>query len=330
MATPTPRRLVRAARARLRRARIRSLHVLEVRLGRRWADEPLPYAPLFVVGAPRSGSTLLYQLLTDRFDLGYLANGHARQPGAPSLVERFRGLVRGRQGELGDYRSSFGGTAGELGPSECGPFWYRFFPRRPHYVPADAFPAASRRQLRAAIGAFVEACGRPVVYKNLYCTARLDAIAATLPEALFVVVHRDLAANARSLLDARMRVAGAYETWWSVEPPGIERLLQLPTEEQVVEQVRALDALVARVEASIGSERVLHLSYEELCADPHAQLERIAAFTAGRGCELGERGEVPVSFPERDGSSALPPELDDALRDYLDRLHHVGLNGVDP
>lgn len=321
MTASLPRRLALAARARLRRARIRSLHALEVRLGRRWADEALLYPPIFVVGAPRSGSTLLYQLLTDRFDVGYLANGHARHPGAPSLVERRRRLVRGRQGALGDYRSSFGGTAGELGPSECGPFWYRFFPRRPHYVSADAFPTSSRRELRAAIGAFVEACGRPVVYKNLYCTARMDAIAAALPEALFVAVHRDLAANARSLLDARLRVTGAYESWWSAEPPGIERLLQLPPEEQVVEQVRRLDALVAEVEAKIGSERVLHLAYEDLCADPRAQLERIAAFAAGHDCELGERGEVPASFPERDGGTTLPPELEEALRGYMERQH---------
>ena len=328
MTTSLPRRLVRAARARLRRARNRSLHALEVRLGRRWIDETLPHPPIFVVGAPRSGSTLLYQLLTDRFDVGYLANGHARQPGAPSLVERIRGLVRERQGELGDYRSSFGGTAGELGPSECGPFWYRFFPRRPHYVAADAFLTASRRELRAAVGAFVEACDRSVVYKNLYSTARMEAIAAALPEALFIAIHRGLVANARSLLDGRLRVAGSYDTWWSVEPPGIERLLQLPAHEQVVEQVRALDALVARVEASIGSDRVLHLAYEDLCADPRAQLERIAAFAAAHGCELGERGAIPASFPQRSGNT-LSPELDEALLGYVERLHHVGANGVD-
>jgi hypothetical protein len=329
MTASLPRRLVRAARTRLRRARNRCLHALEVRLGRRWVDEPLQHPPIFVVGAPRSGSTLLYQLLTDRFDVGYLANGHARQPGAPSLVERMRGLVRGRRAELGDYRSSFGGTAGELGPSECGPFWYRFFPRRPHYVAADAFPTASRRELRAAVGAFVEACGRPVVYKNLYCTARMDALASALPEALFIAIHRDLAANARSLLAGRKRVAGAYDTWWSVEPPGIERLLQLPAHEQVVEQVRALDALVARVEASIGPERVLHLAYEDLCADPPAQLERIRAFAAAHGCELGERGEVPANFRQHGGASTLPPELEEALLEYVERLHHLDADGVD-
>ena len=315
------RRPVLAARARLRTARNRSLHALEVRLGRRWADETLPYPPVFVVGAPRSGSTLLYQLLTDRFDVGYLANGHARQPGAPSLVERMRGLVRGRRAELGDYRSSFGNTEGEFAPSECGPFWYRFFPRRPHYVPGDDFPAASRRELRAAVGAFVGACDRPVVYKNLVNTARMEAIGATLPEALFIAVHRDLPANARSLLHARLLSAGSYDTWWSVEPPEVERLLQLPAHEQVVEQVRALDALVARAEAAIGSERVLHLAYEDLCADTRGQLERIAVFAAAHGCELGERGEVPASFPQRDTSSTLPPELEDALDRYVERLH---------
>jgi hypothetical protein len=320
VAASSRRRPVRAAQARLRKARIRSLHTLEVRRGRRWADEALPHAPIFVVGAPRSGSTLLYQLLTDRFDVGYLANGHAREPGAPSLVERRRGLIRKRQAELGDYTSSFGGTAGELGPSECGPFWYRFFPRHPHYVSADDFSSTSRRQLRAAIGAFAEACGRPVVYKNLVNTARMEAIAAALPEALFVAIHRDLAANARSLLEGRLRVAGAYDAWWSVEPPGIELLRQLPAHEQVVEQIRALDELVARVEGSIGPERVLHVAYEDLCADPRAQLERIAAFTARRGCELRERGEVPASFPEGVGGT-LPPELEEALQGYLERIH---------
>jgi hypothetical protein len=282
-----------------------------------------------VVGAPRSGSTLLYQLLTDRFDVGYLANGHARRPGAPSLVERRRGLVRDRPPELRDYHSAFGGTAGELGPSECGPFWYRFFPRRPHYISADEFPAASRRQLRAAVGAFVEACGRPVVYKNLVNTARIEAIAAALPEALFIAIHRDLTDNARSILDARMGVTGAYDAWWSVEPPGLERLLQLPAHEQVVEQVRALDALVARVEASIGPERVLHLAYEDLCAEPRAQLERIAAFAAAHGCELGDRGEVPATFLEGEGDNAVPPELEEALVGYVERLDHSGSDGAD-
>lgn len=296
MSAPSPRRLALAAQAHLRRVRNRGMHAVEVRRGRRWMDEPLPYPPIFVVGAPRSGSTLLYQLLTDRFDVGYLANGHARRPGAPSIVERRRGLIRRRSGALGDYGSSFGNTAGELGPSECGPFWYRFFPRRPHHVTAKGFPDHARRELRAAVGAFVEACGTPVVYKNVYSTVRMEALAAALPEALFVAIHRDAAANARSILDARARVAGTEDAWWSVEPPGIERMRELPPHEQAVEQVRALEAVVAQAEETIGSERVLHVAYEDLCADPHRELERVRRFAAANGATLGDRGEVPASF----------------------------------
>jgi len=148
----------------------------------------------------------------------------------------------------------------------------------------------------------------------------MEAIAAVLPEALFIAIHRDLTDNARSILDARMGVTGAYDAWWSVEPPGIERIRQLPTHEQAVEQVRALNALVERVESSIGSERVLHLAYEDLCSDTHTELERVTAFAAAHGSELGERGDVPATFLEGDGDNPVSPELEAALVGYVERL----------
>jgi len=45
-------------------------------------DTPLRYPPLFIIGPPRTGSTLLYQLVVQRFDVGYLANRHCRLYGA--------------------------------------------------------------------------------------------------------------------------------------------------------------------------------------------------------------------------------------------------------
>jgi len=292
-----------------------SLHARELRQGRQWVTRALPHPPIFLIGAPRSGSTLAYQVVTDRFDVGYLANGHARWPGGPSIVERRRHLISQRTGALGDFRSAFGATEGDLGPSECGPFWYRFFPRTPHHVPAAEFPDAARAEFRAAVGAFIEACARPVVFKNLYCTTRIDAIAAALPEALFIVIDRDLVDNARSLLNGRLRNVGSYDQWWSVEPPGIEQLRTLPPHEQVIGQVRAIDALITAEQQTIGSTRVLHVAYEDLCADTHAQLERIALFVAAAGEPLRVRGEVPESFPRTD-SSHLPAALDAALRDF--------------
>src|SRR5690242_9126044 len=43
-----------------------------------WSRKPLALQPVFIVGTPRSGSTFLYQLLTNQFDVAYIDNLAAR------------------------------------------------------------------------------------------------------------------------------------------------------------------------------------------------------------------------------------------------------------
>ena len=40
-------------------------------------DKPLRHPPIFILGAPRSGSTLAIQIITSAFDLSYISNQHA-------------------------------------------------------------------------------------------------------------------------------------------------------------------------------------------------------------------------------------------------------------
>src|SRR5580692_3262293 len=88
---------------------------------------PTTHAPIFIVGAPRSGSTLLYQLMTSCFHFGYISNLHCTLYGAPQLVERFM-----RNSDFhpdSNFRSDTGQTEGMAGPCECNAYWYLFFPR---------------------------------------------------------------------------------------------------------------------------------------------------------------------------------------------------------
>jgi hypothetical protein len=298
----------------------RILHGIEVRRGLRAGgmDVALAHPPVFIVGAPRSGSTLLYQLMTDRFDLAYVANAHARWPGGPSVVERRRHLLRDRS-ERADYSSAYGATRGDLGPSECGEFWYRFFARSPHYAPAGSLDAPTLAAVRAAVREFGDAAGRPVLYKNLFATVRMRPLAEALPEAVFVWITRDLVANAHSLLEGRMRNRGSYDEWFSVEPPHVADLRGLPPEQQVVAQVRELDQLVRKDMAEIGAERCHHVDYAELCAQPRATLDVIASFLGGLGVHVATRTEVPESFPQGGGTVRIDPELYERLSDYVER-----------
>ena len=277
-------------------------------------DAPLRHAPLLIVGAPRSGSTLVYQLVVERFDVAYLSNLHCRYFGAPSVAER---LARGRlEQRAASYVSVHGQTAGDTEPSECGPFWNRFFRKSPQYTPvAEANPAQLRR-LRAAVRALGNAAGRPPVFKNLVCSLRLGPIGAALPEARFLYVRRDLEDNAQSLLAARRRIHGDYATWWSVEPPEIERLRSLAPHEQVVEQVRAVEAVIEADRDRLGAERFLELRYEDVCDDPRRALRDVADFAGAGGIALLPRREVPERF-DRPGRSSIEPDLQAALADYV-------------
>jgi hypothetical protein len=272
---------------------------------------PLAHPPLLIVGAPRCGSTLLYQALVQRFDVAYISNRHCRLHGAPSLVER-RGAVR----HPATYTSHHGFERGATAPSECGAYWYRFFPRSPHHVPLSAADPAALADLRRSIARFTAAAGRPVVFKNLYCSLRLEPIAQALPEALFVVMHRELVENARSLLAGRMRRSGDYATWWSAEPPGIERIRRLPPAGQVVEQLRAIDRTIAEARTAIGERRFLDVGYAELCSSPHGVMAELASFAAGHGTTLAVRGEIPARF-DRPPASPISAELEHELERYV-------------
>ncbi len=295
--------------ARARRTANRSILQRIELLGADGSTAPLEHKPVLVIGAPRSGSTLLYQLLIQRFDVTYLGNRHCAFFGAPSLVERFGGRTASPPI---DYGSRHGLTSGAWGPSECGPFWYRFFRKSPQFVPlAEARPEDLVR-LRAAFRALGNAGRRPLVFKNLLCALRLEPIAAALPEARFVVIRRDPFEHARSILVARMRANGEARSWWSAEPPGWEELRELGPPDQVLGQIEAIHSTIDDAREELGPERFYDVTYERLIEDAPATLTAISEHARAEGITLEPRGEVPAAFP-RTAAGELPQELEEAL-----------------
>jgi len=276
-------------------------------------DDALPESPIFIIGAPRSGSTLLYQVLVEAFDVGYLSNLHCRFYGGPWLVERW--IFPRLAHPAADYTSDHGRIQGRTAPSECGEFWYRFFPRDPQAV--TSIPTAKQQALRRAIYRLVSAAQRPFLFKNLMNSLRLPPLARALPEARFIVIYRHPLANARSLLQARKRAYGDYRPWWSARPANVDELAQLPPHQQVVEQIIAIYQGIDAARPVIGSHRFLDVQYERFCQDVPGSLQDISRFFAEQDVSLAPRGaEIPASFPIATGGE-LEPALEDALRAYL-------------
>lgn len=277
---------------------------------------PLRHPVIFIVGAPRSGSTLLMQLVSDAFDIGYMSNGHCRYFGAPALAEKLLSPLRGKRPS--DFQSRHGATSRRYEPSECAGWWYRFFPRDPAFVGVDDVEPARMRRMRRSLAALVNSFDRPVLLKNLYASVRLGPIIQLFPEALFVVVSRDELENARSLLRGRLQATGSYSTWWSVPPPAVESLRSLPPHGQVVEQIRGIYAQIDRDfdEFGVSAGRILRVRYESLCEHANRCIDEFGEFLARYSPRTERLFDIPPAF-ERRTESALDPELDAALARYI-------------
>jgi len=281
-------------------------------------DQPLRYPPIFLLGAPRSGSTLATQVITDALDLGYISNRHCQWFGAPAFAERLFHPTAQRPSS--DYRSTHGQTNGPYAPAECGKWWYRFFRRKPSYVRLDEVDPRRMARFRRSVAALTESFDRPVLFKNLYASLRIQAIAHYLPESLFVVIHRNEVDNGHSLLESRYRVFGGYEGWWSMEPPEIEVLKRLPAHAQVIEQVRNTYALIENDLAASGvpAFRRFDLYYEDFCVDPPSAINALDEFLTMNSCSVARRGNVPTSFQRRN-AVRIDKALYEAMSDYARR-----------
>ncbi len=277
--------------------------------------EALPV--VFVVGAPRSGTTLVHQLIARHLALSYIDNIVARFWTRPSV-----GIALSRSA-LGAKRtftlhSRHGVTEEAAGAHEFGYFWRRWLPvdESPthHLTPAlqaRVDTVGLRRALREEI---LAPFGTGVVFKNVICGFHARLLTQVHRRSLFVHVTRDDAAVARSILASRFERYGRYDVWWSLKPSTYP--LHGSPVEQVVQQARDCRSEIA---AELAHENVhsLELDYGELCADPAASLRAIAAAVDAVAPPFPE----PRGDPESLRSSAGPPlpyDVESELRAALD------------
>ena len=279
-------------------------------------DAPLPFRPLFILGAPRCGSTLIYQNLASTLDLAYLSNLHCFWFGAPWLIERITSAPnKFRNNPV--YNSKLGFTKGMFAPSECGEFWYRFFRRFPQYVNLDDCDKTKMKELRVALHALTQAAGKPILFKNLLTVLRLQPLIETIPEALFIVIHREEIDIAHSILEARKRMSGHYNSWFSLQPPNIEQIRTLSPEKQVVEQIRSTYTLINIAKDKYPNTPFFHINYKDFCNYPNDSIQEIKNFLNQHNAPVNKIGDTKSHFEIR-SEIKIEQDLYNSLYNYIE------------
>lgn len=226
-----------------------------------------PTAPqLFILGLPRSGTTLVYQYLVHRLQLAYFTNGVGRFPKAPCLTSLLQRFFLGDY--ISDFSSRYGKVKGAVAPREAGAFWCRFFDIDAYQDDRPADPNALST-LRRTIFCLQTLSGElPFVNKNVKHILRLRLLSEIFPNSYFLVVDRALDNVGLSILRARHVELKNPANWWSVKPVEYEAIRHLSVVDQVAHQVAGLSKKLKSDLALLPADRIIRLDYVEFCRNP--------------------------------------------------------------
>ena len=281
----------------------------------------LEHPPGFVIGPPRSATTLVRHLLSTGLETSYFSNlttstvfalGYPL-PLTSALIVTKMGWAGGRSNR---FENDYGRIDGPGAPTEGEVVWGHWFGTRYEAVDPGSVPAHTAAEMRRAVAGTAHIMGAPFVNKTTALSLRLEALVEVFPDAYFLRVRRDPLNIAQSIYIARTT---RYEDWLGARPPECLEMSDAPLTEQIGAQVFHIERRIDESAGRIGEERFLNVPYTEVCADPQETLNSIVSFMQARGVPATQVRPVPEMFDRSQGQ-----KVDDvtyaALRRELDRL----------
>jgi hypothetical protein len=255
--------------------------------------------PVFIIGVPRSGTTLLYQLMIQSFRFSYIPNISRIIDRAPVLAARLTKFFLREHKEY--FKSSFGEIKGLMAPSEAGRVWNRWYPiaKKEGYNYSDENELSSfeKKQVSMMVKGFEKTFRSPFINKNVKHSVRIRSLIDIFPNALFLWMRRNDLETAVSILDSRRKNNGDISEWWSVMPREIKKLKNLHYLDQIAGQICFIKKNIAQDRESIGRNKILSINYKDLCQRPKEELKKIKKFFSRNGLILKDKeSEVPNSF----------------------------------
>jgi uncharacterized protein (TIGR03032 family) len=242
--------------------------------------------PVFIVGAPRSGGTMLFELL-------------ARSPGFATIGGESHHLFEGIE---------------KLRPDRRKDHSNRLTEKDADAETAALLQAGFLAEMRTSEGHPVQAGSAvSLLEKTPKNALRIPFLRAIFPQARFIFLYRDPRENISSIIEAWR--SGGFVTYpglpgWKGEPwslaliPGWRKLNGRALAEVATAQWTAINGQILADMEAIPREQWCAISYGEVLADPQAAAARLCAF-AGVPWTETISGQLPLSR-----HTLTPPAVD--------------------
>jgi len=276
--------------------------------------------PLFILGVPRSGTTLFYQTVVQNMQVTFF----------PAPMTYCYGLANGLQRLLQtlhrrptvNYESHYGHVSGWLAPTEDANFWLQWLPsdgELGHRVSPDDVEFDNYHSMIFIVASLESIAKHPLAIKSLYLDMNAGLLARLFPNARFVHVHRNPITNCQSLLLGRQRQRNP-NLWWSVKIPYYHRLLREPLWRQVCEQYFYTEKILHEdLKKYASNDRVFDVQYELFCREPNKVLDELERWLSPVGFLPYSDRRIPKEFKISDQLIISSKEVK-AITDYLSYL----------
>lgn len=256
-----------------------------------------------IVGLPRSGTTILYQLLARTRTIGYPSNVMAPFWRVPVVGARLQRKLAESEPTI-SMRSVAGRTSEPLDPHEFGYFWREALGHSANTLHPDSAGWGWDR-VQSTLDAITEAFDAPTVYKNFLALGHAEEMRAQLPRNRFIVIRRDPRDVAASLWSVRQKIGVPSEATFGLDPGGDQGLTLV---QRIVDQVTTLEKSRAHL---VDSARAVTLvvDYEELCNGPKGIVNSVLDHIEADVDRASVDAAVPDSLPAGQGQSSLPSEI---------------------
>ena len=247
-----------------------------------------PIKPILIIGAPGSGTTLLYQTLCSHRDLAYIDHNMLR-----AGLRKHGKLVGDRRKSLYILHNIIHRDPASTLPHEADAFWMTYFKDYYNYMAENDYTEEMAAYFRKKVLQVQNLWGRPrFVNKNLQNSFRVRLLNLIFPDAKFIHIIRDGRAVAFSLLNKK--ADGATSPILLVGFKDILRDKYHLNRSELYNYGLAWKEYVtkARETTAIAKGRYYEVRYEKLVREPYNELRNIIDF-----CELDWYSKFEEKIP---------------------------------